>query len=136
MNMFSKKEIIAFFAALAFNVFLIIAFHDRDCTYFMLLVIALWCLAYLVLYLVRKNITQKCKHCGAKGSMRYLGKKSVGEKDIRKLKETDSTGRRVPPYYVYGRAITYKEARRCTKCGYTEYRSSVEEEWDDENIRP
>ena len=132
--MFSKKEIIAFFAALAFNVFLIVAFHDRDCTYFMLLVIALWCLAYLVLYLVRKNITQKCKHCGAKGSMRYLGKKPISEKDIRK--ETDSTGRRVPPYYVYGKAITYKEARRCTKCGYTEYRSSVEEKWDDENIKP
>ena len=35
--MFSKKEIIAFFAALAFNVFLIIAFNDRNCTYFMLL---------------------------------------------------------------------------------------------------
>lgn len=134
--MFSKKEIIAFFATLAFNVFLIVAFNDRNCTYFMLLVIALWCLAYLVLYLIRKNITKKCKHCGAKGSMRYLGKKTVGEKDIRKLKETDSTGRRVQPYYVYGKAITYKEARRCTKCGYTEYRSSVEEEWDDENIRP
>lgn len=133
--MFSKKEKIIFFTALVFNVFLIIAFNDMDCTYFMLLVIALWCLVYGVLYLVRKYITLKCKRCGAKGAMQYLGKKIVNEKELRQLKETDSTGRRVQPYYVYGKVITYKEACRCNQCGYMEFKTSEEEKWDDENIR-
>lgn len=133
--MFNKKEIIVFVAALVFNVFLIIAFNDKECTYFLLLVIALWCLAYVVMYLIKKNITKKCKRCGAKGAMRYLGKKAVNEREVRQLKETDSTGRRVQPYYVYGKVITYKEARRCNQCGYMEFRTSEEEKWDDENIR-
>ena len=134
--MFSKKEIIAFFATLAFNVFLIIAFNDRDCTYFMLLVIALWFLVYTVMYMVRKNVIYKCKHCGAKGSMKYIGKKCIGEQQLSRLKETDSTGRRVHPYYVYGKVSKFRSAYRCTHCGWTKYEDSTEEYWDDENIMP
>ena len=133
--MISRFGKIFFIAIIAFNVFLIFLLNDANCTLLFLFIIALWCLVYFLIYLVRKNITMKCKRCGAKGAMRYLGKQCVNERELRKLKETDSTGRRVQPYYVYGRELTYKEAKRCIHCGYTEYWTSEKEEWDDENIR-
>lgn len=133
--MFSKKEIVVFVGAQLFNVFLMIALHDRDCTLFLTFCVAMWCVIYFIMYLIKKNITKKCKQCGAKGSMRYLGKKCIGKKEIRRLKETDSTGRRVQPYYVYGRMLYYKEAFRCNCCGHMTFNTYEEEEWDDENVR-
>lgn len=133
--MITRFEKIVFVVATVFNLLLIFWLDDANCTFLFLFIIFLWCLVYFIIYLVRKNLTMKCKRCGAKGSMRYLGKKCVGEKELRRLKETDSTGRRVQPYYVYGRLLTYKEAKRCIYCGNTECWTSETEEWDDENIR-
>ena len=86
------------------------------------------------MYLIKKYITRRCRQCGTKGSMYYLGKKCIGEREVKKLKETDSTGRRVQPYYVYGKVYTYKTAKRCKQCGYTEYKTFEETEWDDDNL--
>lgn len=136
MNMFSRKELIGLAIAAVFAFFLMFALHDRASTICILFLLGLMCLAYLAMYLFRKNVIYKCKQCGAKGSMKYLGKKCVGEQQLRRLKETDSTGRRVQPYYVYGKVLKYRSAYRCTHCGWTKYEDSTDECWDDENIRP
>ena len=134
MNNFSKKEKAVFIGAILFQFILMFLFHDSTMTGALVFIIFLICAVFFIIYLVRNNITRKCKRCGAKGAMQYAGSKVVGERQLKRLKETDSTGRRVQPYYVYGKQVTTREGYRCSKCGSMTFSDSVVDYWDDDNL--
>ena len=130
MKCFKIKEIFVFAIIFILLIWGISASEESNVEGFFFLVLLGVMVAAGIMYLVRNNITMKCDRCRAKGAVVYVGEQVVGEKQLRKLKETDSTGRRVQPYYVYGEELTIRKEYRCKKCGAVSYKTYRSCRWD------